>query len=92
MRYLLTLLFGLIIAGASSCSNGSDATDAELKLTREAARRHATEALSFPENNMEREKAILAIRARETRLRDAGFEACADAYINEAAETLGLQP
>ncbi len=89
MRHLLKLLYAIIIAGATSCSNGSDATDAELKLTREAARRHAAEVLSHPENSMEREKAILAIRARETRLRDAGFEACADAYITEAAGTLG---
>lgn len=81
-----------VLVAAASCSNGSDATDAELKVSHEAGRRHAEAALRLPENSMEREKAVLAIRARETRLRDAGFESCADAYIESAARTMGYRP
>ena len=79
-----------VLVAAASCSNGSDATDAELKASHEAGRPQA--ALRLPENSMEREKAVLAIRVRETRLRDAGFESCADAYIESAARTMGYRP
>ena len=37
---------------------------------------------------MEREKAVLAIRARESALRDAGFEDAADAYAACAEDEL----
>ena len=43
---------------------------------------------TYPKESMAREKAIFEIRARETRLRDAGFEECADAYIEAAGAVL----
>ncbi len=38
--------------------------------------------------SMPRERAIFAIRGRETMLRDAGFTTCADIYISEAEKVL----
>lgn len=73
-----------------SCSNSGDATAAEIKKTEDAATRDARIVLDAPEASMARQKAILAIRARETRLRDCGFEYCADVYISTAAEILGF--
>ena len=71
----------------SACSSG-DATEKELNASRDAGRRQAEAALTYPKESMAREKAIFEIRARETRLRDAGFEECADAYIEAAGAVL----
>lgn len=83
------LLTALLLFACSACSGKSDASDTELEAAAAAGRRHAEKALSYPDSSMEREKAVFGIRARETRLRDAGFEACADAYIESAAQVLG---
>lgn len=89
MKAARILLISLT-AALSACSNGTNATDAELELSRNAGSEHARKVLALPENSMEREKAIFAIRARETRLRDAGYEDCADAYIHAAAGVLNF--
>lgn len=85
------LLTFILLLACTACSGSSDATEAELEAATAAGRRHAEKALSYPAESMERERAVFGIRARETRLRDAGFEACADAYIESAAETLGYK-
>lgn len=89
MRITRLLLISSLATLASCSENSGDATVAELKAAREAGRKQAQIVVNLPENSMEREKAIFQIRARETRLRDAGFESCADAYIEAAAEVLG---
>ena len=81
MRITRLLLISSLATLASCSENSGDATVAELK--------QAQIVVNLPKNSMEREKAIFQIRARETRLRDAGFESCADAYIEAAAEVLG---
>jgi len=86
----LRLIYTILLATLISCGNGSDATSNELKASEAAGRRDAEAALALPENTMERENAILKIRARETRMRDAGFESCADAYIKVVGRTLGF--
>lgn len=89
MRIIRPIFISLLTILASCSGNSGDATDAELKAAREAGRKQAQIVADLPENSMEREKALFQIRARETRLRDAGFESCADAYIEAAAEVLG---
>lgn len=92
MKHLL-LIF-TIIAGVLTCACGTDtgnATPAELEAAREAGTRHGEAAAALPSQTMEREKAIFEIRARETRLRNAGFDDCADAYIEAAHSALSPQ-
>lgn len=72
-----------------SCADGApDANEAELRAAAEAGRRAAAEALEFPEGSMQREGAIIRIRARETELRDAGFPSCADSFAVAAGRVL----
>ncbi len=74
---------------ATSCATGTgNATQAELDAAREAGTRHGEAAAALPSQTMQREKAIFEIRARETRLRNAGFDECADAYIEAAHQAL----
>lgn len=51
-------------------------------------RRAAESALQFPPGSSERENAILAIRAAEYRLRQAGMTRSADSYIAGAGQVL----
>lgn len=53
-----------------------------------AGRQAATEALSYPSGSTERENAILAIRAAEYRLRQAGMVRSADSFVAGAGELL----
>ena len=49
------------------------------------------EAAALPENSMAQQNAVLAIRARETAIRDAGYPSCADTFAIEAAKKLGFE-
>lgn len=49
----------------------------------------AQHAVALPAGSYERDDAILAIRAKETELRMAGFEECADSFA-AAAERIIL--
>lgn len=83
MRFLpYALLFILV-----SCS-GSEATEAELNAAAEAGHRDALKAVYSRDKGMECERAILQIRARERKMRDAGFSDCADEYVLSAQTTL----
>lgn len=48
----------------------------------------ARRALGQPAGSMERQEVLLEIRAREQRLREAGYEHAADDYYNSAREVL----
>ncbi len=72
----------------SCCSGVPDATKEELAAAKEAGSKAAEVALAFPKGSMEREGAIIAIRARETALRDAGFLSCADSFAVAAERVL----
>ena len=48
----------------------------------------ALDALKHPAGSMKREDAVLAIRAKETELRFAGFNACADTFAASAQKIL----
>jgi len=80
LPYILTLAAGMALCGCGSCDSGTAKNSAEIEEARTAARRDAARTARTAENSMEREKSILAMRARESSLRDAGFDDAADAY------------
>ena len=86
--YHTILTAGILISGACSGNSASAENSAEIKEARNAAIRDAAEAADTQKGSMEREKAVLAIRARESALRDAGFEDAADAYAACAEDEL----
>ncbi len=54
----------------------------------ERGRSDADKALAAPAGSMERQEAMLAIKAREHKLREAGYGHAADEYINAATDAL----
>lgn len=72
----------------AACSRTADGcTEADLQASRAAGVRDAMHAVEA-EDLFRREGAILAIRGRETELREAGFGSAADAYVEAAEEVL----
>ena len=83
------ILYPLVCAAvALGACNNSAATEAEMELARATGRADAMKAVVEDSGSMPRERAIFAIRGRETMLRDAGFTTCADIYISEAEKVL----
>lgn len=85
MRYIYILS---ILAFASCADATPDATPAELDAAAQAGCRMADSAKSFNAESKERIGAIMAIRARETELRRAGFSSCADTFAASATARL----
>lgn len=87
-RYLL--LVGVVVA-IVGCS-GNKAAEKELKanekLAIEQGRLDADKVINAAPGSMDREKAILAIRAREQEILEFGDTAAANAYINAAEQRL----
>ena len=89
MKYIFTIIILIIFLANTSCSDvGGKATPEELALAADTGRKMAEEALSYPAGSMVRENAILSIRAKETELRMAGFEACADTFASVAGKII----
>lgn len=86
-KYSIICAFALLLATGCGTESHPDSTDAEIEASILAGHRDAERALTLPENTMAREAAILDMRSRETRLRDAGRPSCADAYA-EAVESV----
>lgn len=76
-----------ILAGCYS--DDAKSTAAELDMAAKAGVEAAQQAMALPPGSYERDDAILAIRAKETELRMAGFEECADSFA-AAAERIIL--
>lgn len=85
MKSLIISFFTLSTLLISACSGTSDA---DFKKVEEAARRDVAKVADAPEGSMQREHAVLAIRVREHALRDAGYDAEADRYIELAGNLL----
>jgi len=72
-----------------ACSDNADkATLEELALAADTGCRAAERAIALPVGSMARENAIFAIRAKETELRMAGFDACADTFAAVAGKII----
>lgn len=79
----------LIILLASCTARTDDGcTIADLEAARAAGVRDAEAAAATDSLSYSRDSAIMDIRARETRMRDAGFGSAADAYVEAADTTL----
>lgn len=83
--FTIGLLSAGIALGVISCSSSKIK---DCATAREAARRDVDSVLVAPEGSMAREKAILAIRVRESDLRRHGYADAADSYIDEARRIL----
>lgn len=66
----------------------ADSTPEEVALARKSGRDAGLAVGRLREESMEREKAILEIRARETEIRTAGFTVAADTFAAAAAEAM----
>ena len=79
----------LLIIGRTSAEEARDSSDADIAAASARGREDALQAASMPAGSMQREGAILEIRARETSIRDAGFPTAADSYAAAADSILG---
>lgn len=94
---LVCSVSAIIVIGAMSIVSRSCASDHVVRgLSQrppipsavERGKSDAERALSAPAGTMERQSALLGIRATEHRLRSAGHTAAADDYFNSATTTL----
>ncbi len=85
--FIITAFFA-VIAAACSGSGSSGISEADRAAADSAGRRDAAIAVAAPQGSMERENTLFAIRARETRLRDSGYDEAADAYVAGAESVL----
>ncbi len=93
-RFIYVFCMSLLLA-ACSYDSGHDCTSDEIELAEQTGVEDAMKVVALPATGMEHEEAILAIRAKEEQLRDAGFISAADAYADAAQRTLhdqGLIP
>ncbi len=82
MRKLILILAILPSFVLPSCRG--DRSGSAMRAAAEAGRRDALEVMSMKAESMEREGGVLAIRARETELRNQGLDSCASAYSRAA--------
>lgn len=66
----------------------SDSTPEEIELAKKSGRDAGLAISRTEEGSMAREEAILAIRARESAIRDAGFTMAADSFAAAAAAAM----
>lgn len=66
----------------------SDSTPEEIALAKQSGRDAGLAISRTEEGSMAREEAILAIRARESAIRDAGFTMAADSFAAGAAAAM----
>jgi len=81
-------LVSWLTSGISGCTRAGGDFRRPVPEAIEAGHRDAEIALSAAPGSMERQDALLDIRARETELRDNGHAHAADDYINAAADYL----
>lgn len=87
MKYLVLLLILPCLCACSS-SPQPDSTPAEIELAIEVGKRMGMQADTMPHGSMQHIHAILAIRARETAIRDAGYTVAADSFAASAARQM----
>lgn len=83
-RHILIPAIASIIVPLVSCGGSGDTSTRAIRAASEAGRRDALEAMACDSGSMLRENGVFAIRARETELRKAGLDSCANAYTRSA--------
>lgn len=86
MKHLAVLLLTALSACTARTDDGCSRAD--LDAAAEAGRRDAEAAAATAPASYGRDSALMDMRARETRLREAGFGSAADAYVEAAANVL----
>lgn len=71
-----------------SADDARDCTDDEIALATQSGRDAASKVVQLPAGSMQREGAILHLRARETELIEAGYPSAAEAFAAGAEEIL----
>lgn len=84
--------FGTYMVFRSDSPDEMPATTADIDAARAAAVKDARHVLATTqENTMERERAVIELRARESAIRKAGFVKAADAYATTAQKELKVK-
>lgn len=86
MKFLLYIGILLVLVGCEDRQGRASAAD--LQAAAEAGRTAAEQAMALPEGSMEREGAVLHIRAVESALREHGYDECADTFARKAEQVL----
>lgn len=83
-------LYAVFLLAAAACTPRTDdgCTPADIRAAAAAGERDAAAAAAVAEATYGRDSAVMDIRARETRIREAGFGSAADAYAGAAARVL----
>lgn len=97
MKHLAMIILAAAAVTISSCGGGDNRnrpSKADINRTVEQARKDVAIVASTAEGTTDRQRALIDIRVRENRLRQAGYETLAGIYISEAedllADSLGI--
>lgn len=86
---IATVVVFFVIFSLVPSSGGIPAsTDDEITVAAAAGTEAGNAVVALKSNSMARERAVLAIRARESQLRNAGFTSAADAYADAAEKVM----
>lgn len=88
---LLAVVVFMVIWGIAQCSrnnNGAEYNREVIIEAVEAARRDAAKVLDTAPGSMQRDEALLSIKATESKLRQSGYGHAADDYIGTVREIL----
>lgn len=85
-KIILPAIVLFCVAASSSCGSGESSAAKETAYG--LGHRDAIDAMARDSASMDRERGVFAIRARESELRRAGLEECADAYARGAYEVI----
>lgn len=83
MAVMLAVVVGATFAGCSHCSSSRSASEAELKEAYSigANRAHELDVAEVGNDTVAIEAVLIDVRAREQKIRNAGYPDIADAYV-----------
>ncbi|MDO4320221.1 MAG: hypothetical protein Q4C34_06550 [Bacteroidales bacterium] len=84
----IVTLVSWLMSGTVGCTRGGGDFRRPVTEAIECGRRDAEKVMSTAPESMERQRALLDIRAREAELRENGHAHAADDYINSATDYL----
>lgn len=96
MKQFAIIILAAAAVALSSCGgdNRNRPSKADINRTVEQARKDVAIVASTAPGTTDRQRALIGIRVRENRLRQAGYETLAGIYISEAedllADSLGI--